>query len=267
LIALAAVLSATTALPVAAQNFAPEYPAWDRLGSVTVSNLPDRDVEWNQFGGRMSRLSFHAANSDVACRDISATFANGRTRTIYSGELPFNRDVVVDLPGAERAVEAISFDCQADAPRGSRVDIAADLGNYRAEWQQSPDWATVWSRIFRWPDQVVVNERFDPNWVPLARERFEGQNDYETTLPGARGRAIDTVGIRPLDNDARCMRLSATYQNGRTSDLWVNRGGRLMRNRLYEVDLPGGQRNIARLDMMCRGERGRPVTIQVLGSR
>jgi hypothetical protein len=258
-------------MPAIAQNFGPDVPTWNRLGSVNVSNFPDRDVEWNRFGGRVERLSFHAANSDVTCRNITATFGNGRTRTVFSGQLPFRQDIVVDLPGAERRVERINFDCMAQAPRGSRIDIGADIGGYHAEWRQSPDWLTVWSRLFNWP--VVVGgfpdrpDRFDPNWVPLSRERFEGRNDHEIAILGARGRSLDTVGIRPLDNDARCMRLSATFNNGRTSDLWVNRGAPLMRNRMYEVDLPGNQRNIARLDMMCRGERGRPVTIQVLGNR
>jgi hypothetical protein len=269
LMALAAALSVGVAGAALAQTF----PVWDRIGSVNISNFPDQDVEHNQFGGRMTRLSFRAANSDVQCRDISATFNNGRTRTLYSGALPFNQQVTIDLPGVERRVEAVHFDCRANAPRGSRVDIMADIGQYRAEWQQSPDWLTVWSRLFNWPTEIVVDRPDRPRpgpyggWIPLSTERFEGPRDHETTIPGARGRAIETVGIRPLDNDATCMRLSATYQNGRTSDLWVNRGGRLMRNRIYEVDLPGAQRNLARLDMMCRGERGRPVSIEVLGNR
>jgi hypothetical protein len=278
LVALAAALSATVAIPALAQNFGFNNPqqnnqTWDRIGSVDFTNRPEQEVEYNRFGGRMTRLSFRAANSDVMCRDVSATFNNGRSRTIYSGTLPFNQDVVVDLPGAERRVESIYFDCRSTAPRGSRVDIAADIGEYRAEWRQSPDWLTVWSRVFNWPDQVGGNfpgrggRGPGPGWVPLSTERFEGPRDRETTLPGARGRSIETVGIRPLDNEATCMRVSATFENGRTSDLYVNRGARLLRNRMYEVDLPGAQRNLARLDMMCRGDRGRPVTIQVFGNR
>ena len=274
LVALATALSATVAIPALAQNFGfnPQQ-TWDRIGSVDFTARPEQEVEYNRFGGRMTRLSFRAANSDVMCRDISATFNNGRTRTIYSGTLPYNQDVVVDLPGAERRIESIYFDCRANAPRGSRVDIAADIGNYRAEWRQSPEWATVWSRIFNWPDEVAGfpgrggRGGADGPWIPLSTERFEGPRDRETTLPGARGRRIETVGIRAVDNNATCARVSATFENGRTSDLYVNRGAPLVRNRMYEVDLPGAQRNLARLDMMCRGARGRPVTIQVFGNR
>jgi len=284
-LALGAALCASVALPALAQNYQnfprnnppPAYQTWDRIGSVDFTNRPEREVEYTQFGGRMSRLSFHAANSDVMCRNISATFTNGRTRSVFSGTLPFNQDVVVDLPGAERAIQRINFDCRSVAPRGSRVDIAADIGDYRAEWRQSPDWATVWARMFNWPEQVADNfgrggrgrgadNRFD-NWISISTERFVGPRDRETTVPGARGRSIETVGLRALDNDATCMRVSATFDNGRTSDLYVNRGARMMRNRMYEVDLPGQQRNVTRLDMMCRGEQGRPVSIQVLGNR
>jgi hypothetical protein len=273
LLALAAMLSASVALPTLAQNYRNpnNFPTWDRIGSVDFMMRPEHDVQYGTFGGRVNRLSFRAANSDVTCRNVSATFANGRMRTIYTGTLPRGSDVVVDLPGADRAIRRIDFDCRALAPRGSRVDIAADIGNYRAEWRQSPQWNTLWSRMFAWADEFRDNVRDqvadNGDWVPLATERFDGPMDSETTLVGARGRSIDTVGIRPLDNDARCARVSATFANGRTADLYVNRGGRMMRDRVYEVDLPGRDRNVRQLDMTCRGERGRPVTIQVYGNR
>jgi hypothetical protein len=271
LVALAAALSVSVAVPALAQNYNynyPNMPAWDRIGSVNFDNRFEREVEHNQFGGRMTRLSLHAANSDVMCRNVVAHFNNGRSRSVFNGTLPYNQDVVIDLPGAERRIDSLTFNCRALAPRGSRVDIAADIGQYRAEWRQSPEWATVWSRLFNWPEEFAGGfPGFGNNWIPLSTERFEGPRDRETTIPGARGRNIDTVGLRPVDNDARCMRVTATYQNGRTSDLWVNRGAPLQRNRTYEVDLPGWQRNLARLDLLCRGERGRPVTIQVLGNR
>src|SRR5688572_26135396 len=79
LVALAAALSATVAIPALAQNFGynnPQLPTWDRIGSVDFTARPEQEVEYNQFGGRMTRLSFRAANSDVQCRDISATFNN-----------------------------------------------------------------------------------------------------------------------------------------------------------------------------------------------
>src|SRR6185503_14344085 len=93
LAAYAAALSVSVAIPALAQNF--QYnnlPTWDRIGSVDFTNRPEQEVEYNQFGGRMTRLALHAANSDVMCRDVSATFANGRSRTIFTGTLPFNQD-------------------------------------------------------------------------------------------------------------------------------------------------------------------------------
>ena len=262
LMALAAALSATVAFPTLAQ------PAFDRIGSVDFASVSDREVSYGTFGGRVTRLALRAQNSDVVCRDVSATFNNGRTRTIFEGTLPYRQNVIVDLPGADRAIRRINFDCRSIAPRGSRVDIAADIGNYRAEWRASPQWNNMWSRMFAWANEfednvVVGNNRGD--LVPLGLERFDGQ-EHEMTLVGARGRSIDTIALRPLNNDARCTRVSATFANGRTSDLYVNRGNRLVRGQTYEVDLPGrGDRNVTQIDMVCRGERGRPVNIQVYG--
>ena len=86
LVALAAALTATVAIPALAQNyganpqFNPQYQnnqqdqSWDRIGSVDFTARPEREVEYNRFGGPVTRLSFHSVNSDVMCRNISATF-------------------------------------------------------------------------------------------------------------------------------------------------------------------------------------------------
>jgi hypothetical protein len=74
---------------------------------------------------------------------------------------------------------------------------------------------------------------------------------------------MTTLALRPVDNDAMCESVWATFRNGRTAELNVNR--RLVRNRTYEVDLPGARRNVDRIEMSCRGEYGRPVTIDVFG--
>jgi hypothetical protein len=277
LLALAGMLSASVALPGLAQPYRNNnnYPVWDRIGSVDFNARPEHEVQYGTFGGRVNRLSFRATTSDVMCRNVSATFENGRSRSIYTGTLPRGSDVVVDLPGADRSIRRIDFDCRSLAPRGTRVDIAADIGNYRAEWRQSPDWDRTWARMFAWAADFRDDARNggrgpgrdEPGWITLSSERFEGPADSETSLIGARGRSIDTVALRPLDNDARCARVSATFANGRSSDLYVNRGAPMVRGRMYEIDLPGRDRNLRELNMTCRGERGRPVTIQVYGNR
>src|SRR5688500_10179582 len=135
LLALAATLCAGVAVPALAQPaYGPfDRPGFDRIGSVDFSFRPDRETEYGTFGGRVDALAFHARNGAVTCNEITAPFNNGQTRLLYRGTLPRDRDVVVDLPGRDRLIRRIDFDCRSTFPRVTRVDIAADIGPYRAE--------------------------------------------------------------------------------------------------------------------------------------
>src|SRR5688572_18259547 len=149
LLALIALLCAGAALPASAQPaYAPwDRPGgWDRIGSVTFSFRPDRETEYGNFGGRVERLSFLARNANVRCQNITATYANGRTDSLYRGRLQQGRSIVVDVPGQGR-VRRIDFNCRSPDRRApARVDIAADIGQYPADWRRSPDWDRTWSR-------------------------------------------------------------------------------------------------------------------------
>jgi hypothetical protein len=142
LLALSAVLSAAVAAPAMA--------AWDRIGSVDFSPRNNHDTQYGNFGGSVEALALQARNSDVRCSSVIATFGNGRTRQVFRGELPRGQNVTVDLPGRERLVKRLDFDCRSSSQRGATVDIAADVGRYKNEWRQSPDWQRTWSRMFHW---------------------------------------------------------------------------------------------------------------------
>src|SRR5262245_47798125 len=135
---LAAALSVTAAVPAMA--------AWDRVGSVPVNFPGDRVTTYGEFGGRMEALNFTARDTDIVCRDISATFGNGSTRSVFRGRLDRGRPLTVDLPGRERMVTNLTFDCHAQDYPGATLDIAADIGRYRADWRASPNWQRVWAR-------------------------------------------------------------------------------------------------------------------------
>jgi len=277
LVALAAALCAGVAMPALAQR---GPGPWDRIGSVDFSFRPDHEVAYGNFGGRVEALSFRARNGSVRCDSITATFNNGRTREIYRGVLPINREVTVDLPGQSRMIRRIDFQCRSMAPRISRVDIAADIGQYRAEWRRSPDWATRWSRMFNWDDgqfaydpppyggDRYVRGPLDPGgWITLGSEVFEGPYDRETTVAGFGGRGVDRIAIRPVNADARCSRITATFANGATRNLDIDERDMLQEDRVHELDLPGGDRNVTRIDMACHAENGRQVTMVVMANR
>ena len=71
-----------------------------------------------------------ARGSDVTCDRVMATFGNGRTREIFSGELPRGQTITVDLPGRERSVDRVDFDCHPTDRWRARVDIATNDTGY-----------------------------------------------------------------------------------------------------------------------------------------
>ena len=102
---------------------APAMAAWDRLGSVEFSNRMDRETEYGTFGGSIEKLAFEARNYAVDCREVRATFGNGETKRIFRGKLPVGRSITVDLPGEQRTVKRIDFNCKSNNRRGATVDI------------------------------------------------------------------------------------------------------------------------------------------------
>jgi hypothetical protein len=150
-IVLAAVAFASAAVPALA--------AWDRIGSVDFTRRDTRDVQYGDFGGPVEALALQARGASMHCDTVTATFGNGRTREVFSGELPEGRNVTLDLPGDQRRVERLDFDCQPiDSREGSvavSVDVVAEVGQYQDEWRKSPDWERVWSQVFDWanPDR------------------------------------------------------------------------------------------------------------------
>jgi len=283
LVALAATLCTGVVLSAFAQPYGPDRygpdrrGGWDRIGSVDFSFRPDRETEYGNFGGPVERLSFRARNGDVRCQAVTATFNNGRTQRLYRGTLSRGRDVMVDIPGQSRLIRRIDFNCRSLERRETTVDIAADIGRYRADWRRSPDWDRVWSRMFNWNDDNRLaggtgRDRIDgpantTGWVTLGTEVFNGRSDRETTVAGFAGRDVERIAVRAVNDDARCSRIMATFNNGQTRALNIGEGNLLREDRVYELDLPGRSRDVMRVDMTCHAENGRQVTMTVMANR
>ncbi|HMI95761.1 MAG TPA: hypothetical protein VK479_04565 [Micropepsaceae bacterium] len=117
---LAALLSCGAAVPALA--------AWDRVGSVDFSYRDTHDATLGNFKGYAVGLT--ARNSDVMCDSVMATFGNGRTREIFRGELPRGQRITINLPGSQRSIDRVDFDCRPTEGYRARVDIATDTGGY-----------------------------------------------------------------------------------------------------------------------------------------
>lgn len=258
IIAIAAALSAGAAAPALAD--------FTRIGNVEVGYRTDRDTAWTRFGGGMEGLRLMAGSSDIQCRKIVATFGNGDRQNVFHGVLAQGRPVYVDLRGGTRRVKRIDFTCRSDRFRGGRIDIAADVGRFQSEWQRSPLWASYWSHLFNW--NAGNGGSSDPNyWVQLGSGRFDANRDRESAIGGWAGRSIDRIALRATDGDARCTRVRARFGNGRVLDLNASTFSHMQQGRTYRLDLPGGERNLDRLNLTCRALGQRAVTIALFARK
>ncbi len=254
----------------------PAMAAYVQLGQVDVGYRVDRSATWNRFGGRMEGLRLRADGSDIYCRSIKVQYGNGRTGNVYSGALREDRPVYVDLAGGSRIVRRVDFVCRSAERQGARIRIMADVGRYQDEWRRSPDWATMWSRLFNFapgpgriagpgpgarPAAPVV-----PNveWIELTRLDFQGRNDRARSFAGWGGRSVDRIALEPRGNDARCARATVVFGDGSRQNLDVARYSRLEQGQQYRFDLAGNIRGIRSLDLVCHAIGGNNVTIEIL---
>jgi hypothetical protein len=267
--ALAAMMAVGIAAPASAD--------WDRLGTVNISGRETARV-YGSFGGPVERLYFDADRSDVYCRSIRVTFANGRVRNVFSGRLSDRNPRIVDLPGYQRSVRRIDLRCRALQRRSAQIQISADIGSYRETWRRNPNFERLWGAVFNWDNdrndrndrdgrrdrdgRNDRNDRDNDQWVRLGSERFDGR-ETETTFAGFRGRGLEAIGIQAVDDDARCRSVRVHFANGGSRN--VSFGERMDEDRIYRVDLPGDERNVTRVDLDCRPVGDDDVTLNIYG--
>lgn len=91
---------------------APAAQGWDRLGSRTVEFRQDRDTIFvGRNEGRFRVIMLEVTDGSVEMDNIRVVFGNGRsfspaTRLVFGEN---SRSRVIDLPGAARIIERITF--------------------------------------------------------------------------------------------------------------------------------------------------------------
>jgi hypothetical protein len=242
----------------------PAFAVWERIGSIDVSYRHDRDARNFALGGPVDSIQLRAMGSDIDCRGVRAEFGNGNSRAIFHGRLHQGEERNLDLPGRDRDIKQIVFNCGARKFSGGRIQISANIGNHRDEWRRNPDFARMWSHLLNW------GQRPDADYVPgsnrwdlIGTERFEGRRDIETSVAGWRGRRVEAIALKPVDANARCRRVTARFGNGNSRDLDLP-GDRVLRQGGFQrIDLPGDVRNIESISLSCRAIDARDVRIQV----
>jgi hypothetical protein len=269
---------------------APALAAWDSLGTVTVEagrgpwndRGNDRDVRNFDLGGPVERLQLRADGNDVDCRSIRARYGNDRGRgrdndrdygrdrgdygrggdQIFSGTIRQGRtvDIALQPPRQGRDLDGLVFNCRTMGRRDAVIRISADVGRYQDNWRRGPNWQGTWSRMFNWGSNAVNN------WQMVGRQTFRGRNDADTSFVGLRGRHVDAIALMPINADARCSRVEASFDNGRRQTLNLRNGDLLRRGQYTQVDLPGDYRNLDSLFMRCRATDAGSVDIQIYTS-
>jgi len=256
---------------------------WDDLGSVTVDGRlgpapgrpapsgMDRDVRNYDLGGPVERVRLSAIGSDINCRSVNARFGNGRNNQIYQGMLRQGRPTEIDLPGDSRELVGLTFTCASLDQHDALIRISADVGRYRNNWTGGPNWGSSWSRMFNWDSQAMNRGSRAMNrdsqamnqWQQIGSESFEGRGDAEMTNVGLRGRHVDSIALMPVNADARCGRVTARFDNGRTQTLNLPSSDLLRRGMYTRVDLPGNYRNLDSIALRCRATDAGRVTVNI----
>ena len=84
-------------------------------------------------------------------------------------------------------------------------------------------------------------------WDRVGSVQFSLRNNHDA-MDYARLNG-NAVGLTARNSDVTCDRVTATFGNGRTREIF---NGELRRGRTVTVDLPGGERNVDRVDFYCR---------------
>lgn len=103
------------------------------------------------------------------------------------------------------------------------------------------------------------------DWISIGTQNFEPGNDREKTFTGWGGRHVDRIALRPLDADAQCMSIVATFDGGHKVKLADGRI--LQRGQMNVYDLPGREQNISSVYLRCRAVNGYRLSIEIFARR
>ena len=260
----------------------PALADWDHVGSIDIGRHHDRDVRTFELGGPVTALQLRA-DRNINCDSVKATFADGDTREIFSGRLSDGRAKNIDLPDRSQHITRLNFDCEArdegrDGDRNygrdhdrnddgdhdhgvARIEILADVGHYRQDWMRGANWQNTWAKVFNWGSNEIND------WKYIGEVSFEGRDDSETAFAGWKGRGSDAIALKPVDANARCSQVTATFENGNKQILAIHNGDYLSKGMYYKLDLPGDRRNVSSLAMRCRATDASSVKIQIFTSK
>jgi hypothetical protein len=123
---------------------------WNELGRIIVHDQGERFMRDFSMGGPVEKLQLKADGNDIYCRSVQANFADGNSLEIFQGLLERDKSREVELSDSNRNLQSLTFQCGTLVQGSAQIDIVADVGQYRAEWQRNPDFDRLWAAKFDW---------------------------------------------------------------------------------------------------------------------
>ncbi len=248
----------------------PAFAAWDSIGSIHVDYGNDRDTASPDFGGPVERLQLTATGGDVQCRTVRADYANGTSSQLFTGMLKQNQPRTLDVPGRAVTIRRLDFACRSFSQGGANIRMDADIGQYRAQWRASPQWASNWSRVFHWTDNTMMPPpppMAMNSWVQIGTAQFAGMSDRDGGAAGWGGRRVTALGFKAVNGDAVCGRVNVRFANGNARVFMLNNNQPMQRDRMYTIDLPGSYNSVQNLALRCHALGQGSVSINIYGNK
>lgn len=241
LLALATLLVAGTALPAMAAV---------ATDAVYVSPTHYTGVNWSDFDGPVARLNFISDRS-VDCDHVTVNYRDGTSQDVFSGVLYGGERQTVSFPGGPRRVEVVNFACRADNDDGAHISLSADV---------QPVTHTYYSITRNDPDAARTVDM-----QPIAEPDFGHWANHSIMVSGSGERELNAIALEPVGADAQCRQLTATFDDGSSSNMIVNGGAPLREGEIYRVHVDGQDRSLSGIGLTCQARNSEAVTIRVYG--
>lgn len=220
------------------------------VDAVYVSPEHYTSVSWSDFDGPVARLNF-ASDRNVDCDRVTVNYRDGTSQDVFSGMLYGGERQTVSFPGGPRRVENVRFACRADNDYGARISLSADV---------APVTHTYYSITRSDPDAARAVDM-----QPIAEPDFGHWANHSIMVSGSGERELNAIALEPVGADAQCRQLTATFDDGSSSNMMVNGGAPLREGEIYRVHVDGQDRGLSGIGLTCEAHNSEAVTIRVYG--
>jgi len=206
----------------------PALADWNHVGDLEVSPDHYSSVQLSGFTGPVEQIGLHATGRSD-CDDVRVTYENGDTQQVFAGTILNGQDQLITFPDQSRTVRAVSLNCRAANDIDAHIAVAADIPEFRPGASFAP--------------AAAYGPAPDRDAVLLASRDFGDLNQRSLMLNSDEPRSVQEIALEPVGADARCLNVSALFDDGTTSSAIPNDGDDLRQGHMYRAYVGGGSRD------------------------